>query len=226
MSKVNVTSIIVLCAALAACSDTGTNRTLTAPEVRLTLTEAAADIGFGATIDGPFDVFFATEDASAQYAAAQIAAAQQSATGSRASGHVGFNFAAPTVGLLSERYSFVALGTDPASFAAKGEWEMMLTAATGVEQRFHGDVICMSTVGNTTRLAGQIEKVWINNIQRPITGATHVIWTVVDNGEGQGTADTASPMFFNNAANAQLHCTVGFSPPQFTVQEGEVQVQP
>jgi len=225
MSKVNVASLMVLCAALAACSDTDTNRTVTAPDVRPALSEAPADVGFGATVDGPYDVFFATEDASAQQAAAQIAAAQQSAT-NRASGHVGFNFAAPTVGLLSERYSFVALSTDPATFAAKGEWEMMLTAATGVEQRFHGDVICMSTVGNTTRLAGQIEKVWINNVQRPITGATHVIWTVVDNGEGQGTTDFASPMFFNNAANAQFHCTVGFPPPQFSVQEGNVQVSP
>ncbi|MBC7894743.1 MAG: hypothetical protein H7066_04980 [Cytophagaceae bacterium] len=194
--------------------------------MRPVLSEAPADLGFAATVDGPFDVFFATGDASAQQASAQIAAAQQSATGSRASGHVGFNFAAPTLGLQSERYSFVALSTDPATFAAKGEWEMMLTAASGVEQRFHGDVICMSTVGNTTRLAGLIEKVWINNVQRPITGATHVIWTVVDNGEGQGATDSASPMFFNNAANAQLHCTVGFPPPQFPVQEGNVQVRP
>ena len=155
-----------------------------------------------------------------------MAAAQQAAIGSRTSGHVGFTFSPPFLNLASERYSFVALSTDPATLAAKGEFELMLTTATGVEQRFHGDVICMSTVGNTTRLAGQIEKVWINNVQRPITGATHVIWTVVDNGEGQGTTDYASPMFFNNAANAQLHCTVGFTPAQFPIQEGNVQVQP
>lgn len=227
MSKVSLTSLMVLCAALAACSDADTNRTVTAPDVRPALSEAPADVGFGVTPDGPFDVFFATEDASAQQAAAQMAAAHQPATGSRASGHVGFNFGVPTLGLLSERYSFVALSTDPApTFAAKGEFEMMLTAATGAEQKFHGDVICMSTVGNTTRLAGQITKVWVNNVQRPITGATHTIWTVQDNGEGQGTIDTASPMFFNNGANAQFHCTVGFPPPQFPNQEGEVQVQP
>src|SRR5687768_9655637 len=225
MSKVSRTSLMILCAALAACSDRDTNRTLTAPDTGPALSAAAAAVGFAVTAEGPFDVFFGTGDASAQQAAAPMAAARQSAIGSHASGHVGFTFGVPTVGLLSERYSFAALSTDPATFAAKGEFELMLLAATGVEQRFHGDVLCMSTVGNTTRLAGQIEKVWINNVQRPITGATHVIWTVVDNGEGQGTADTASPMFFNNAANAQLHCTVGFSPPQFTVQEGEVQVQ-
>ena len=190
MSKVALRNVIILCGALAACSDNGaTNRLVTAPDVRL---------------------------------------AQQTATGSRASGHVGFNFGGPTVGLASERYSFTALSTEPAStFAAKGQFELMLTAATGVEQKFHGDVICMTIVGNTARLVGQLTKVWINNVQRPITGATHVIWTVQDNGEGgQGTTDLASPMFFNNAANAPLHCTVGFTPPTFSVQEGDVQVQP
>jgi hypothetical protein len=227
MSKVSLASLMVLCAALAACSDRETSRPLTAPDMGPAYNEAPAGLGFAFTVDGPFDLVFATEDASAQQAAAQMAAAPQAATGGRASGHVGLNFGVPTVGLLSEQYSFVALSTDPLTpFAAKGQFEMMLTAATGVEQKFHGDVICMSTVGNTTRLAGQLTKVWINNVQRPITGATHTIWTVIDNGEGQGTTDTVSPMFFNNAANAQLHCTLGFTPPLFPNQEGNVQVYP
>lgn len=196
MSKSSLGSLLVLCAALA-CADRGdTTRTPTAPDQ---------------TLQG----------------AAQDAAAEQSVIGGRASGHIGFNFAAPTVGLASEQYSFTALATEPApTFAAKGQFELMLTAATGVEQKFHGDVICMNIVGNTARLAGQLTRVWINNVQRPITGATHVIWTVVDNGEGQGTTDIGSPMFFNNATNAALHCTAGFTPPQFSNQEGNVQVQP
>jgi hypothetical protein len=227
MSKVRLPSLIVLCAGLAACSDSHATRTVTAPDGASALSAAPADVGFGLTPDGPFHVFFATDDASAQQAAAQMAAAQQPATGSRASGHVGFNFSVPTVGLLSERYSFVALSTGSApTFAAKGQFEVMLTAATGVELKFHGHVICMSTVGNSTRIAGQITKGWVNNVQNPITGSAYPIWTVTDNGEGQGTTDTASPMFFNNAANAQFHCTVGFPPPQFPIQEGNVQVRP
>ena len=226
MSKVSLSSLISLCAALAACSDSATNRTLTAPDVGPAFSVAPADVGFGVTPDGPFDVFFATGNASAQVAAAQVAASAQSATGSRASAHVGFDASVAAVGLSSERYSFVAASTDPSTFAAKGEFEVLLTAGPAFALKFHGDVICMSTVGNTTRLAGVLTKVWINNIQRPITGATHVIWTVVDNGEGQGTTDTASPLFFNNAANAQFHCTVGFPPPQFSVQVGEIQVRP
>lgn len=197
MSRATLTKFLVLTAALAACSEQeGTRRTLTAPDV-------------------------------APQGMSQDAAAAQSALGGRASGHIGFTFAAPTVGLSSEQYSFSALSTALApTFAAKGQFELMLTAATGVEQKFHGDVICMNIVGNTARLAGQLTKVWINNVQRPITGATHVIWTVVDNGEGQGITDFGSPMFFNNATNAQLHCTAGFTPPQFANQEGNVQVQP
>jgi hypothetical protein len=196
MSKSSLASLIVLCAALA-CSDSGdANRTLTAPDL-------------------------------ARPGVAEDAAAEQAPIGGRAAGHIGFNFAGATVGLASERYSFTALSTEPAAtFAAKGQFELMLTTATGVEQKFHGDVICMNIVGNTARLAGQLTKIWINNVQRPITGATHVIWTVVDNGEGQGTPDFGSPMFFNNATNALLHCTAGFTPPQFANQEGDVQVQP
>ena len=102
----------------------------------------------------------------------------------------------------------------------------MLTAGPTFALKFHGDVICMSTVGNTTRVAGRITKGWVNNVPSPITGNGYPIWTVTDNGEGQGTTDSASPMFFNNAANAQLHCTVGFAPPMFPIEEGNVQVRP
>ncbi len=224
MSKKHLAGLFVISAALAACTDT--NRTITAPETGPAFNEVPAAVGFGVTADGPLDVFFAGDDAGTQLSASAMAAGQN-ATVSRASGHVGFNFAPPVFGLVSEQYSFNATSTGGApGFTARGEFEMMLTAATGVLQRFHGNVICMNTVGNTTRLAGQLEKVWINNVQRAITGATHVIWTVVDNGEGQGTTDTASPMFFNNAANAQTHCTTGFLPAQFSNQEGEIQVRP
>jgi len=222
MSKVSVTNLVVLCAALAACSDSDTNRTVTAPDVGPAFSEAPADLGVGLTADGPFDLTLATEVASAQ-----MAAAAQAATGSRASGHVGFNFSPPFGGnLVSEQYSFVALGTDPLTLLpAKGQYEMMLTLANGVVQQVHGDVICMSTVGNTTRVAGQITKLWVNNVQRPLTGATHNFWTVTDNGE-PGSADITSLMLFSNAANAQFHCTTGWTPPSFSNQEGNVQVQP
>jgi hypothetical protein len=223
MSKVSLSRLMVLCAALAACTNGDTKRTMTAPAGGPAFSEAPADLGIGLTVDGPFDLAFATETASAQ-----MAAAPQAASGGRASGHVGFNFSPPFGGnLASEQYSFVALGTDPLTpLAAKGSYELMLTLANGVVQKVNGDVICMSTVGNTTRVAGQITKLWVNNVQRPLTGATHNFWTVTDNGEGQGTADQTSLALFANATNAQFHCATGFTPPSFANQEGDVQVDP
>lgn len=222
MSKVSLSSLIVLCAMLAACSDRDTNRTLTAPAVRPAFSEAPADLSFGFTVDGPFDVVFGIEAQSAQ-----MAAAAQATTGSRASGHVGFNSGVPALGIASEQYSFVALSATPAgTVAANGEYELMLTTAAGRQNKVHGNVICMSTLGNTTRIAGIITNVWVNNVQVPIAGPTHNFWTVTDNGEGQGTTDTASLMAFTIAPGAQFHCATGFTPPQFSNQEGNVQVQP
>ena len=222
MSKVQLSRLMVLCAALAACSTADTNRTLTAPDAGPARSEATADLGFSTTVDGAYDVVFANEAASTQMAASL----PQAAAGGRTSGHAGFTFTTPVLGITSEQYSFSAVSTDPSTFAAKGQFEMQLTSATGVQQKFHGDVVCMNTVGNVTRLAGQLTKVWVNNVQRPINAATHVIWTVVDNGEGQGATDTASFMFFNNATNAQTHCSTGFSPLQLNNQEGNIQVTP
>jgi len=219
MSKVNVTSLIVLCAALAACADTATNNTVTAPEVRLSLSEVPAGFSLGFTDDGLFDVPFGAEAA-----ATQLGAAAQAASGSRASGHVGLLFPA-SPGVVSEKYSFVALSADPSTpFAAKGQYQMELTTATGRTNKVHGDVICMGITGNTARIAGQITKIWVNNVQVPIAGPTHNHWVVVDN--GQATPDQVSLMQYTIAPGAQAHCAAGL--PSFVSAnlEGEVQVQP
>jgi hypothetical protein len=220
---------MVLCAALAACADSGT---VTAPDVRPSLSETSGDLGFAYTPDGAFELGFASDDASAQLAGAQmlgaqLAAAPQAASGSRASGHVGFPSGAPNTGITFEKYSFVALSTDPATLAAKGQFEVMLTTATGISQTVHGDVTCMITFGNTARVVGQITRVWRNGVQIPITANTHAFWVVVDNGEGQVTPpDQVSLVRFSNAAIAQTYCTTGFLSFVFPNQEGNVQVQP
>ena len=221
MSKVNVTSLLVLCAALAACSDTDTSRTVTAPDVGRTLSEAQDGFSVASTYDGPFEIAFATEAA-----ATQMAAAAQAASGSRASGHVGLNFPG-SPGVVSEKYSFVALSADPATpFAAKGQYEMQLTTATGRTNKVQGDVICMGITGNTARIGGQIRKLWVNNVEVPIAGLTHNHWVVVDNGQSQATPDLVSVMQYTIAPGAQAHCATGL--PSFVSpnQEGEVQVEP
>ena len=230
MSKARVTSLIVLCAAVAACSDSTTNRTLTAPDARLETSEAPA--GFAYTLDGPFDLAIDGVDATAQLAGAQtmgaqLAAAPQAASGSRATGHVGFPTGVPGTVITSEKYSFTALSTDPATpLAAKGQFEVMLTTSVGIEQKIHGDVTCMITFGNTARVVGQITKFWVNGVQSPIPPTrTHAFWVVVDIGEGKG-ADLVSAARFSNAAIAQTYCASGFLSVVFPNGEGNVQVQP
>ena len=223
MSKASRTSVMVLCAALAACADSSTNRTVTAPDARSALSEARADLSVGFTPDGPYELALLSADASTQ-----MAASAQAASGSRASGHVGFPPPGlPGFGIASERYSFVALSTDPVTLAAKGQYELQLTTVAGNTLKVQGEVICMNTFGNTTRVGGQITAFWRDGVQAPIlpTG-THNIWVVVDNGEGAATPDQVSLMRFGPAAAAQIYCATGFLSTVFANQEGNVQVQP
>ena len=84
----------------------------------------------------------------------------------------------------------------------------------------------MATTGNTARIVGQLTSVVVGGIPRPINpAASHNIWNVTDNGEGNDPADTASPMIFFPAAIAPLHCVSDFIPPQFANEEGNVQVR-
>ena len=230
MSKVSVSNLILLCAALAACADTST----TAPDVRPSLSEASAEPGVSYTLDGPIDFGFASEDASAQLAGAQmlgaqLAASTQAASGSRATGHVGFPSGWPNTPITSEKYSFSALQTDPATLAAKGQFEIAYTTGAPLpvsDVRIHGDVTCMIVFGNTSRVVGQITKVWRNGVPSPITANTHAFWVVVDNGEGAANPDLVSLVRFSNATIAQTYCVSGFLSFVSPNQEGNVQVQP
>jgi hypothetical protein len=230
MSKVRLASLMVLSAALAACSDSVTNRTLTAPEVRGEISEAPA--GFSYTVDGPFDIAIGSEDATAQLAGAQmlgaqLAASAQSASGSRTSGHVGLFTTGPATGIAGEKYSYVALQTDPATLAAKGQYEIQYTATTGAEIKIHGEVSCMIVFGgNTARASGPITKVWRNGVPSPITASTHAFWVVVDAGEGAANPDLVSLVRFSNAGIAQNFCVNGFGSRVFSNEEGNIQVEP
>ena len=241
MSKVSVTSLLALCATLAACSDSSTNRLPTDPTVALSLSEGSSDVGASYTIDGSSELDLATDEASAPSAmlfsaqlGAQLAASPNAASGPRATGHVGIYFPA-NPGIVSEKYSFVALRTDPATpLAAKGQYEVQYTTGSGIEIRIQGDVDCMTTFvgvpgpfgGATARASGPIRKVWRNNVPAPITVATHAYWVVVDNGEGQQIfPDVVSLMNFAPAGIAQNFCANGFGINVFPNQEGNVQVE-
>jgi hypothetical protein len=233
MSKATLPSLIVLCAALSACSDSPTTHTLTAPDARPSLSEASADLGGSYTIDGMGDAGSAREDAFAQAAGAQmlgaqLAASPRAASGSRASGHVGLTFPA-NPGIVSENYSFVALSTDPATpLAAKGQYQVQYTNGAGNTIKIHGDVDCMITFGNTARASGPITRVSRDGVEIPINpNGTHAFWVVVDNGEGaaSGTRDQVSLARFSNGTIAQNFCANGFGIVVFSNQEGNVQVR-
>jgi len=238
MSKVSVPSLMLVCAALVACSDS----TVTAPRAAASLSEGSADLGASYTIDGSSELDLATNEASAPFAmmfsaqllGAQLAASPNAASGPRATGHVGIYFPA-NPGIVSEKYSFVALRTDPATpLAAKGQYEVQYTTGSGIEIKIHGDVDCMTTFvgvpgpfgGATARASGPIRKVWRNNVPAPITAATHAFWVVVDNGEGQQIfPDFVSLMNFAPVGIAQNFCANGFGIQVFANQQGNVQVE-
>ena len=227
MSKVSVPSLMLLCAAMAACSDS----TVTAPRAAASVSETPADIGFAYTIDGELEYGFATEEAMAQLAGAQmlgaqLAASAQSAGGSRSTGHVGLFTTGPATGIAAEKYSYSALQTDPATLAAKGQYEIQYTAVSGTEIKIHGEVSCMIVFGNTARATGPITKVWRNGVQIPITANTHAFWVVVDNGEGASNPDFVSLARFSNAGVARNFCVNGFGSIVYANQEGNIQVEP
>jgi hypothetical protein len=224
---------MLLCAALAACADGTTNRTLTAPAARPALSEASADAGVAYTLDGASDLTIASDDALAQMAGAQLlgaqlAASSQAASGDRSSGHVGFpaGVLPPGTTIAKEQYSYVALRTDLATpDAAKGQFEVMYTTTAGNDVKIHGDVVCMNVFGNNARVAGQITKLWRNGVPSPLTANTHAFWVVVDQGEGQANPDLVSLVRFSNQAIAQTYCATGFLSFVFPNQEGNIQVQ-
>ena len=223
MSKKTLAGFMI-CAALAACSNSDTNRAVTGPDAGPALNEVPSSILGGSMYDGPSDLVLGSAAASMQMAAAS----PNAASGSRASGHVALTLGTGFfTNIATEEYNFVALSTDPLTpFAAKGEYHMTLVTTTGVVQEFRGKVICVATVGNTARMAGQLTSVVVNGIPRTINpNQSHNIWSVTDNGEGQATPDTASPMIFFNATFAPLHCANDFIPPQFSSNNGNIQVR-
>ena len=221
MSKISRSSVIALCVALAACADSSTNPTLTAPGARPALDEQSSDLRGAVTADGPSDLVLGSS-------AQQGSSSPRAATGGRASGHVFLTLGTGFfTSIATEQYSFTALstGNSPTPFAAKGQYDLTIITATGAVQEIHGIVVCMGIAGNKARIAGQLTSVVVNGIPRTINPNQSVnIWDVTDNGEGQGTPDTASPMIFFPAAAAPLHCANDFIPPEFANEKGNVQV--
>jgi hypothetical protein len=118
-----------------------------------------------------------------------------------------------------EKYSSNAIRHSDGSVS--GEFELKSEQDAGV--RLHGDVVCFTVVGNTARVAG-----FVDSSTEPSFEGLHVVWTVVDNGEGANDPPDLTSDFFLvvSAASAQFHCDVGFAftTPIFPVLSGNLQV--
>jgi hypothetical protein len=119
-----------------------------------------------------------------------------------------------------EKYSNSAIRH--ADGTVSGQFELKSAQDGGL--RIHGDVVCFTIIGNMARLAGQIDQ----SSTPSIPEGTYVIWTVVDNGEGQNdppdlTSDFIGP--FTGAGAAAFHCSTGINVgPFYPVQSGNLQV--
>jgi hypothetical protein len=119
-----------------------------------------------------------------------------------------------------ERYSQSAIRH--ADGSVTGEFELHSEQDAGI--RVHGDVTCFTIVGNTARLGGVIER-----SDTPGLAGAEVVWTVVDNGEGDNDPpDLTSDFFLVGSGGAQFHCAVGFAfaAPVLPVLSGNLQVHP
>ena len=126
----------------------------------------------------------------------------------------------PNWGNARERYSVSAnRGRDG---AVTGEFEEYSEQQGG--QRIHARVVCFTVVGNTARLAAQIDE---TNVSFGPAGS-YVVWSVIDNGEGATSApDQTTDIFFGGtAAQANFHCRTGYNlAPFFSSLRGNLQVQ-
>lgn len=126
----------------------------------------------------------------------------------------------PNWGNALEHYSISAnRGRDG---TVTGEFEEYSEQQGG--QRIHARVVCFTVVGNTARLAAQIDA---TNVAFGPAGS-YVVWSVIDNGEGAtAVPDQTTDIFFGgNAAQAEFHCRTGYNlAPYYSSLRGNLQVQ-
>lgn len=165
---------------MAACADSATNRSITAPQARPSLDVSAA----AADALTPFG----SDETVALAADLGIARA---ATGGRASGR--FDLASPFLGIQTEQYSFVALsiGDFP---NATGQMDGKIARPTSL-QDIHAEVDCLAISGNQAWISGALTRLVLNGVPQPTAGR-YVVWRVQDNGEGANSPpDLASVLY-------------------------------
>ena len=133
----------------------------------------------------------------------------------RVTGHA--NLILASLGNAEEIYSNAAIRH--ADGTVSGEWQLKTEQTDGGV--LHGIVTCFTIVGNRARLAGVVDR-----STTPLANVgDHVIWTVVDNGEGNAAPpDQTSDFFPVGPLTAAAHCATGFSLALIPVLGGNLQV--
>lgn len=126
----------------------------------------------------------------------------------------------PDFGNALEHYGLSA--TRSADGSVRGEFEEFSEQSGG--QRIHAQVVCFTVIGNSARLAAQIDQ---TNVPFGPAGS-YVVWSVIDNGQGaNGAPDQTTDIFFGaTQAQAEFHCRTGFNlAPYYSSLRGNIQVQ-
>lgn len=133
-----------------------------------------------------------------------------------ATGHaeIGVDLAGQT---LLQRYAFTAQRVGKEQII-QGRWELN-QEYPGQNAALSGQVTCFDAVGNVARIAGVIER--SDNPQ--FAPGQHVVWKVVDSGEGTNDPrDLASPMSLSAFPN---NFCGGGSPAMSPIVSGNIQVR-
>ena len=208
MTKETAALLFASCLALAACTDSATNRTIVEPRAQSSLDESG-EIAVAGT---PFGADEAIPHAS------RVGTAQ-AATGGFASGH--FELAEPFFPIQTEQYSFTALSTE--TFPnAKGQLEGKIARATNF-QDIHVDVDCLVINGNEAWISGPITKLVVNGVQQPPRGR-QVAWRVRDNGEGVNSPPDMGTVLFVGFPQACLVYFLTEDLPLLPTANGDIRV--
>jgi hypothetical protein len=133
----------------------------------------------------------------------------QSATGS---GHFETN---------GELRTFSFSAVERADGTTSGEWQVVSRVGAGAT--LHGDVVCLTVLGNRAWIGTRIES---SDNPAVIIGSEGG-FRVVDNGEGSDPPDQLSLAFINGPAGfAQNYCNnAPAAPPLIVAQSGNIQVR-
>ena len=140
---------------------------------------------------------------------------ETAASGPSASGHGNWtNAAGETV-----RRSFYARLMPDGS--VRGEFIQHVTALDGTVRKNQSEIDCMHFLAPNDVVLSGVVKV---NLNPAIVGQTQ-IFRMVDNGEGEGSADAQSPVFFRQPSTG-LDCHTLVPNPVTPIEGGNIQVRP